>query len=146
MSSNLGIIVDSAYLFSGSVVFLGTPIMVYKIVKTIKEIQNPNKNLSYCKISLYIQYLLIMMLITIDIYTSTQILKIVFNQFNVTGAAWMIDKVLYITRFFQYIQFCATATQVYEWMSMRLIIIWQRFKHTDEALCEMQEPETKKKF
>ena len=39
-----------------------------------------------------------------------------------------------------------SASQIYEWLSMRLIILWQRFKHTEEALSDMQDKEKKKLF
>ena len=39
-----------------------------------------------------------------------------------------------------------TAAQIFEWSSMRHLVLWQRFKHTDEALEEMQDEEINSEF
>ena len=39
-----------------------------------------------------------------------------------------------------------TTAQIFEWSSMRHLVLWQRYKHTDEALVEMQDDEISAKF
>ena len=124
-----------------------------KIWPKIKQIKNPNVNLSYCKISIAILYMEVLSLIIcsfcmeLEAFSKYQLHQHCIVDPNEAICHLVLLKntqINNITNLMPWMTISILMVQVAEWKSMRSIIIFQSKKNTTQALEEMLESKSAK--